>query len=149
MALYDELGLAPPEDPEDEIPYKKTSISPFDFVNSVTHNKQNLMVDEWSEKQYKPFIVNRSLSYGADTVIYANEMNSRPHIPAPFQYSFLLNTIRPRKRFNKWIRAEKIEAIDVIKEYYGFGTKKAQVALSILTDKQIGYITLKLNKGGI
>ena len=45
------------------------SISPFDFVKSVTDTKENLIVDDWSEKQYNAFIVNKSLSHGQDTVV--------------------------------------------------------------------------------
>ena len=66
-------------------PYKAPSISPFDFINAITYNKDDLMVDDWAEKQYAPYIVNKGLSYGADTVIQANEMNSRP----PVSYTHL------------------------------------------------------------
>ena len=64
----------------DEYVVKKKAISPFDFANSICYSKENIMVDEWSEKQYSPFIVNKHLSYGSDTVTAANEMNARPHI---------------------------------------------------------------------
>ena len=74
-------------------PYKAPAISPFDFINAIHYSKENLIVDDWSEKQYKPFIVNKGLSYGADTVIPANEMNSRPHLDKKLQFSFLINNI--------------------------------------------------------
>ena len=54
------------------------SISPFDYVNAINHTKDNIIVDEWTESQYKSFVVNKALSFSADTVIQANEMNSRP-----------------------------------------------------------------------
>jgi hypothetical protein len=82
--------------------YKMPKINPFDFVNAIHYTKESLIVDDWSEKQYNSFIVNKSLSFGADTVIPANEMNSRPHVERRLQFDFLINTIRPRKRFNKW-----------------------------------------------
>ena len=129
--------------------YKSPSISPFDFINSINHTKEHLIVDEWSEKQYLPFIVNKGLSYSADTVIPANEMNSRPHLDKSLQYSFLINIIRSRKRFNKWIKPEKIEALEVIKDYYGYSTKKAQEVLQILTTEQLNTLKLKLKKGGV
>jgi len=56
---------------EEEV-YKKPQISPFDFANAINHSKENLIVDDWSERQYNAWIVNKSMSYGADTVIYAN-----------------------------------------------------------------------------
>lgn len=129
--------------------YKAPSISPFDFINAINHSKEELIVDEWSEKQYNPFIVNKGLSYGADTVVFANEVNSRPHLDKKLQFQFLINTIRPKKRFNKWIKAEKIEAMEVVKEYYGYSTEKAQQALSILSNEQIHHLKEKLKKGGV
>ena len=129
--------------------YKQSAISPFDFINSINHTKEHLIVDEWSEKQYLPFIVNKGLSYSSDTVIPANEMNSRPHLDKSLQYSFLINIIRSRKRFNKWIKPEKIEALEVIKDYYGYSTKKAQEVLPILSKEQLNTIKQKLQKGGV
>ena len=137
--------------PKDEVvvaPYKAPAISPFDFINAIHYSKENLIVDDWSEKQYNAFIINKGLSYGADTVIPANEMNSRPHLDKKMQFSFLINNIRPRKRFNKWIKAEKIEAIEVIKEYYGYSTEKARQVLPLLNDEQLDYLRTKLIKGG-
>ena len=129
--------------------YKSPSISPFDFINSINHTKSNLIVDEWSEKQYVPFLVNKGLSYSADTVIPANEMNSRSHLDKMLQYHFLINIIRSRKRFNKWIKPEKIEALEVIKDYYGYSTKKAQEVLPILSKEQLNTLKQKLQKGGV
>jgi hypothetical protein len=129
--------------------YKEPSISPFDFINSINFSKEDLIVDDWSEKQYVPYLVNRGLSFGSDTVIPANEMNSRPHLDKKLQFHFLINTVRPRKRYNKWVKAEKVEAIELIKTYYGYSTEKARQALSILTSEQIDHIKLKLQKGGL
>jgi hypothetical protein len=130
-------------------PYKAPAISPFDFINAITYNKNDLMVDDWAEKQYVSYIVNKGLSYGADTVIQANEMNSRPHLDKKLQFQFLLNNIRPKKRYNKWIKAEKIESIEVIKQYYGYSTEKARQVLPLLDQSQIDLIKQKLEKGGI
>ena len=129
--------------------YKAPSISPFDFVNSIQFDKKELIVDEWSEKQYNPFIINKSLSFGADTVIQANEMNSRPHLDKKLQYDFLRNIISAKKRYNKWLKKEKLEAIDIVKQYYGYNTMKAQDVVSILSQRQIEAIKQKLKKGGL
>ena len=64
------------------------------------------------------------------------------------QFSFLLNSIRSRKRFSKWLRASKLKDIDVIKQYYGYSNKKASEALNVLTKSQIDYIKERLSKGG-
>ena len=130
-------------------PYKAPAISPFDFINAITYNKNDLMVDDWAEKQYIPYIVNKGLSYGADTVIQANEMNSRPHLDKKLQFQFLLNNIRPKKRYNKWIKAEKIESIEVINQYYGYSNEKARQVIPLLDQSKIDYLKQKLEKGGI
>lgn len=135
------------DQPKEEV-YKPPSISPFSFVNSINFSKEDLIVDDWSEKQYIPYIVNKSLSFSSDTAIPANEMNSRPHIDKKLQFDFLINTIRPRKRYNKWVKAEKVEAIELIKTYYGYSTEKARQALAILTSDQLDHIKQKLEKGG-
>lgn len=144
MSLFDEK----PVEKIQEIPYKSATITPFDFINSIHHTKENLIVDDYSEKQYNPFIINKGLSYGSDTVIPANEMNSRPHLDKKVQYSFLINNIRAKKRFNKWIKAETVDAIEVIKDYYGYSTDKAKQVLPLLSDQQIDILKTRLIKGG-
>ena len=106
------------------------------------------MVDDWSEKQYSPFIVNKSLSHGSDTVHAANEMNARPHIDHKLQYDFLRGIIRKKKRFNKWIKPEKEENIEIVKEYFDYSNVKAIEALRILSDDDLQRIRKLLNKGG-
>lgn len=146
MDVNDIFGRIEPEVKEE--PYKQPAISPFEFINAINFSKEELIVDDWSEKQYIPYIVNRGLSFGSDTVIAANEMNSRTHLDKKLQFQFLINTVRPRKRFNKWIKAEKSESIEIVKQYYGYSTDKAQQALKILSDSQIEHLRKKLEKGG-
>ena len=133
---------------DDEKPWKKPAISPFDFIGAITHSKENLIVDDWSEKQYNPWIINKGLSYGADTVIYANEMNSRPHLDRRLQFDFLINSLRPRKRFNKWLKPETVEALATIQEYYGYSIDKARQVVDLFDAVQLETIKKKLNKGG-
>lgn len=130
--------------------YKEPFISPFDFVNNIYVRGENLIVDEWSEKQYNSFLINKALSFGADTVIQANEMNSRTHIDKKLQYDFLRYIIKPKKRFNKWLKkGENLEAIEVIKAYYGYTSEKAHQVRSILSHEQIEQLKQKLDKGGL
>lgn len=129
--------------------YKVPSITPFEFLNSINYSKEELIVDDWSEKQYIPYLINKGLSFSPDTAIPGNEMNSRPHLEKKLQFQFLINTIRPKKRYNKWLKAEKVEAIETIKAYYGYSTEKARQALSILTKEQLQIIKTKMYKGGL
>lgn len=132
----------------DEYVVKKKAISPFDFANSICYSKENLMVDDWSEKQYSPFIVNKHLSYGSDTVTAANEMNSRPHIDHKLQYDFLKSIIRKKKRFNKWLKPEQEENMELVQQYFGYSKTKALDALRILSEDDLFLMRKRLNKGG-
>lgn len=122
--------------------------SPFDFVNSISETKQNIMKDDLDEKSYEAYMVNRALSQFADTILFANEMNRNHHLDKKLQYSFLLNTIRKGKRRSKWAKAELPENLEVVKEYYGYSNEKAKVALTLLDNDQIKELKLRVYKGG-
>jgi len=126
-------------------------MTPFDYVNSVSHNKKDLMTktenDELAESSYVPFVVNKALSYFPDTILHANEMN-RAVIDKKLQYHYLLNSIRPAKRFAKWVKKDDVEDIDAVKQFYGYSTDKAVQALNILTKDHLHYIKQKLQRGG-
>ena len=121
-----------------------------DYLNAINHTKERLMDtedDEW-EKKYPPFIVNKCLSGFQDTLMLVNEINQHPHLDKKLQFDFLINSIRPRKRFTPWVKAEKLDDLEYVKEFYGYNNEKARVALSILNDEHIATIKRKLNKGG-
>jgi hypothetical protein len=124
--------------------------NPFEFANQILQGKKQLIVDEPTEAEYVPFMVNRALSYHKDCVLYANEMNRRHQLDKKLQNDYLLNTIRAKKRpFNKWIKPEKSDDIACIKSFYGFSDAKARDALRLLTDKQIQELKEKTDKGGL
>jgi len=106
------------------------------------------MVDDLTEKSYSAFMVNRGLSYFNDTVLYANEMNIHHHLDSKLQFHFLINTVRPRKRFSKWLKNSDPNSLDIVKEYYGYSNEKARQVLSLLSDNEINELKLRLNKGG-
>jgi DNA polymerase II small subunit/DNA polymerase delta subunit B len=130
--------------------------SPFDFINSINDVEQpdvfrgRETTREQSEKDYVPFIVNRGFSFFPDTVLYANEINQASHIEKIAQYDFLRNSIRPRKRWSKWHKAEQDEDLDLIKEVYGYSTQKAAWVLKLLTKEQIAAIRKSVSDiGGV
>ena len=123
---------------------------PFDYVNEILQGKRDLIVNEESEKAYSPFIVNRALSYHFDCVLYANEMNQRASLDKKMQNSFLINTIRSKKRpFAKWVKSEKSEDLECIKKFFNFSDEKAREALRLLSDEQIQQIKEKTEIGGL
>ena len=62
-----------------------------EILPSILQTKKSVFRDELDFKEYKPFIVNRGLSYHMDCVLYVNEMNLHPGIDVDMQYSYLLN----------------------------------------------------------
>ena len=63
----------------------------FDYLNSINLTKQDIMVDDICEKAYNSFMVNRGLSYFADTVVIANEMNRHHQTDNKLQYQFRIS----------------------------------------------------------
>ena len=104
--------------------------------------------DEYIEKSYTPFIINRCLSFFPDTIIQSNEMNKNCQLDKKMQFDFLKGCIRKSKRFSPWIKENLPENIDLVKEYFNYGNKKAKEALEILSDKDLEQIKIKLSKGG-
>ena len=124
-------------------------MSPFEYIKAINETKQDVMLTSQDEKKYSPFIVNRGLSFFMDTIFQVNEMNRNHHLDSRLQFDYLLNSIRLKKRYSKWLKPEKLHDLDVVKEYYGFGNEKAKDALKTLSEDQLGYIKDKLNQGGV
>ena len=125
------------------------SLNVFSFVKQINQGKRDLIAEyPESEQLYDSFVVNRSLSYFNDTVMYANEMNKNHHIDPVLQNAFFLNTVRKRKRFSKWMKPSELEDLDVVKEYYGYSTEKAREALTLLSNSQINELKKRVFKGG-
>lgn len=126
-------------------------MKPFDYVNSINHNKKNLMVDtdndRLAESGYVPYLTNKQLSYFADTLLYANKMNTFAHLDNKLQYEYLLNSIRPKKRFSKWVKSEDSNDLEMVKLYFNYSTKKAEQALSVLSSDHLRIIRNKVTGG--
>jgi hypothetical protein len=121
-----------------------------DFLTRINVSKHNIMEDEpLTEKEYVPFFINRTLSYFPDTVMYANELNTRSHLDNKLQFDYLLNSIRAKKRFSRWLKPEKNVDIDVIKEYYSCSYRKAQEIAQILSGDQLSLIYKCMERGGL
>src|ERR1700747_433763 len=115
-----------------------------DIIPSIMLSKKDVLVDELSVKTYSPFVVNKSLSYHIDCVLYANEMNMNYYnLSNKMQYDYLLSSIRPRKRpFMKWAKKVKQTDVDNIKLYFGYSTRAAIELLEseVLSEGQLKYI---------
>ena len=100
------------------------------------------------EKEYNSFVINRILSFHSDSILQANDMNMYKDLPKKMQFHYLMHSVRPRNRFSKWYKPEKNENINIIKEYYGYSTSKAEQVLDLLSEEQIEALRIKMNKGG-
>ena len=121
-----------------------------DYLKAVNQTKEHLMDgddEEW-ERKYPPFIVNKCVGAFPDTVMLVNEINQLPNVDKKLQFDFLINSLRPRKRFTPWLKATKLENLEYVKEFYGYNNEKAKVALDLLNDEQISAIKQKMRKGG-
>ena len=120
-----------------------------DWLNSINQTKKNLIDEDPSlEKDYSPYIINRIYSGLLDSIMFANEMNRYHFLPKKFQYDFLLNTLRVKKRFSPWLRKDEIKDLELVKRYYGYSNEKAKQALKILTKEQLNFIKSKFETGG-
>ena len=127
-------------------------MNPFDFLNAINYTKIDVVSTsenpEKAEKLYNPYLVNRGLSYFADTVLYCNEMNRYHELDKKLQFDFLLNSIRKNKRFSKWHKAEVDEDIQIICEHYNCSIRKAKEIVTVLTTDQLKQLKEKMQTGG-
>ena len=124
--------------------------NPFDYATAILQNKKQLIVDEITEKDYNPFLINRALSQHKDCVVFANEMNSRHYLEKKLQFDFLLNTVRSMKRpVAKWAKAEKNDDLECVKLVYSLSDSKARDALRLLSKEQIQKLKEQTFTGGL
>jgi len=124
-------------------------MNPFDFLNSINQTKNSIIdADPETERQYNPFLANRGLSYFSDTIFLANEMNRLPGLGKKLQYDFLLQSVRPRKRFSKWLKDESNDRIDALKTLYGYSHAKAKQAIHLVSESDWKDIFALLDTGG-
>jgi len=134
----------------------KSEYSMGSFLNSVNYTKINIFKDleEFergvAEKEYGKlvFVINRTLSYSIDTLMYANELNQRSVIPPKSQFDYLLNSLRKRKRYNRWARRPKIENLALVKEYFSYNDIRAEEILDLLSEDDFIKIRKNMYKGG-
>ena len=120
------------------------------YLKAINETKEPLMdgEDEEWEKKYPPYIVNKCVAPFPDTIQLVNEINQLHHLDKKLQFDFLINSLRPRKRYTPWLKATKLENLEYVKEFYGYNNEKAKVALDLLNDEQISAIKQKMRKGG-
>lgn len=107
--------------------------NPFEYVKGINSN-----IDMTVDGDYNQFIINKNFSMFPDTVLFANEMNTK-QVSNQMHYDYLVNSIRPRKRFKKWPKSAKTDdsLAWAIAEKYKYSYAKAVESLSILCEDDI------------
>jgi len=138
-------------------------ITPFTFIASINEGRKgkNLLIDcpadnthesrspDAVDKHYVSFVINRSMSYFRDTVLFANEMNIRHTLPARMQYDFYRNVVSPKRRFSKWSKKTKAsEDIKIIQKLYDYSQEKAESVHSLFSSDDINHLYTMSDKGG-
>lgn len=110
----------------------------FDWVNSVSETKKNLVKEGRSINEYLPFMVNMAMSYFPDSILYANEMNLQHHLSKQVQYDYLLSSLRARKRRSKWFKktVEEQKTIDAIAQYMQLSPRKVIQIMHLIPEEE-------------
>ena len=104
--------------PEPEPEEKKPNYF-YQFFKDITYGKTNIMLAQDIENEYKPYNMNKNLSYSTEWIFTVNDMNGLPHLPNRLQYDYFINSIRRRSRkLESWIKPEKSDDLEAVKEYY-------------------------------
>jgi hypothetical protein len=119
-----------------------------EVLNAINYDKTPLLEDDLQEKAYVPFVINRSLSYFPDTILYANQVNHYNQLDKKMQFDYLRLSLRPRKRFSKWIKSQEEDDLQLIKDHYNYSNERATEVLRVLTPNQIEDIRSLYQYGG-
>ena len=114
--------------------------TPFFFVKSINKSFDDLMT-EANQKNYNPFLTNKSFGMFYDSVFFANEMNKASTLPVRMQYDFYRIGLSKRNRyFGKWPKRDIDEKIQAISKYYNISYVKAEDAYKILSANKLSEI---------
>ena len=118
----------------------------FDFFMAI-----NLKKDPQSIILCNSSMINQLLSQYSDCLLHVNEMSSRPSCDDKLQYEYLFHSLRQGDRnIQRWMVPDTFNQnnLELVKQYCGYSTEKAQSVLEILTDEQLEYIRKSFLKGG-
>jgi hypothetical protein len=118
-------------------------MNPFDIVGDINSSKKGL-INETNEKDYNAWIVNKAFSYFPDTILHAQEMNTKAHLDNKMQHDYLMGAVRKGKRFTKWAKKDKDEDTLAVQEFFSYNREKAKTALTILSKDQLKAIKREL-----
>ena len=89
-------------------------MNPFEYANDLMKKKDYDGDCIRERKDYKPFFINRSLSYHPDLIHYANMMNENPMLEVKAHYDFLHQTIEKKSRKKRFVIFSLSNTITII-----------------------------------
>ena len=113
------------------------------ILGSIDEKKSNLS-DDFIEKNYYPYIINRYYSRSISTVLYANLMNQKQNLPKQMQYDFYYYGLPKARRMYKKPDVQESIYLESVKRYFNYSDKKAIEAIKILSKKQLKEIKDKV-----
>jgi hypothetical protein len=120
-----------------------------DILKSINLTKDADLIDSFNESDYPAWVVNRAMSFYPDTILQVNEMNQRSAIPRIMQYKYMLHSVRKKNRYSPWLKVKVDPDMAVIKEYYGYSTRKAKEILPLISKESLHQMKESLDRGGV
>lgn len=124
----------------------------FDYINNINKGGPNMMRDtendKLAEKGFVPWTANIAFSLYPDTILHANEMNRLAHLEPRAVYEFYKYSVRPRKRYAKWVKGQNDEDLEAVCAAYQCNRNVGKDYLSLLSRQQIDALKQRQEKGG-
>lgn len=124
----------------------------FSYVNNINNGGPNMMRDtgndELAEKDFVPWVANIAFALYPDTVLQANEMNQNPHLHPRAVYEYYKNSVRPKKRYAKWVKHIDDEDLIAVCNAYSCNRNIGKQYLSLLSRQEIDALKQKQETGG-
>lgn len=125
-------------------------MTPFDYINNVSADKNSIWDSATSESDYNSFMINRGLSQYRDTILFAQVMNqSGQFVSKEMQYDFYrLAITNKKKRFTKWAKADKMLEIEKLALHFGINKRTMDNYVSLMNEADYSTLLKTLERGG-
>lgn len=127
-----------------------------EYLNAINQTKVNVIreneMPEAAEKAYPRWPLQKILAHHPDCILAINEMNCRGlpsyGVSNRQHFEYLLHDLTARKRFAPYIKPEKNETIELIKNINRFSDKKAREVVDLLSDRDLQLYQESMQEGG-
>lgn len=120
---------------------EKSTFNVWNFIGDISKDKQYLL-DEYTERLYEPWIVNKSFMAHPDTMVFAEQANRMHHLDKRMQHDFMFYSVEARgKRYKPWLKkteAEKkeLKTLQDVSRVIGVNLQRTKQFWKVLTQEQ-------------